>query len=695
MDIVIKNCNNIVNGTIKIVKGCLNVKYGINGTGKSTIAKAIKLASENGDLTKLCPYQFINTADKCIPSVENIPEDYKVLTFNEEYIEHYVFHENLMENTFEVFVKTSNYDEHMEKIEALLKELHDIFQHHDELNELINVFRNFIESFGKNAKAGLSKSGSLFRGIGDGDKLSNIPPELIGYKPYLVENKDGMNVKWLKWQYEGKKYLDITDNCPYCLSPLANTRDRISRLSESYDSKMVEHREKIITIFQELDEYFSNGTKNKVKEIINGGIGDQQKNFLIEIKKQAESLLDALEKLKSVGFYNLRNIDNIHRALQEAKIDISLYQHFNSPIMNEKIKIINDALAEVEKQAGILKGEVAKQKIAIKKVIEENQDLINNFMQCAGYAYKVEITHQEGDNYNLVLKPVNQEYQIKQAQDHLSFGEKNALALALFMFDALKQNPDLIVLDDPISSFDGNKKFALLHMLFLSKKCLKNRTVLLLTHDFNTVIDVIHTLPHVFNPNPVGYFLSNKGGNLTEKRIEKNDILSFPDIVDLNCQRDIPNINKLIYLRRLFEIREKNGAAWNVLSSLFHKRKEPSIKENGTYVKISDDVFREGCEKIKCFVNTFDYNEELHKIMNRDFMIKLYYESKTNYEKIQLYRIINDDNSENMVVRKFVNEVFHVENDNIFQLDPMKYDTVPDYIVQQCTDDLRKLQGKA
>ena len=81
--------------------------------------------------------------------------------------------------------------------------------------------------------------------------------------------------------------------------------------------------------------------------------------------------------------------------------------------------------------------------------------------------------------------------------------------------------------------------------------------------------------------------------------------------------------------------------------------------------------------------------------MNRDFMIKLYYESKTNYEKIQLYRIINDDNSENMVVRKFVNEVFHVENDNIFQLDPMKYDTVPDYIVQQCTDDLRKLQGKA
>ena len=50
MDIVIKNCNNIVNGTIKIVKGCLNVKYGINGTGKSTIAKAIKLVSRPGSI---------------------------------------------------------------------------------------------------------------------------------------------------------------------------------------------------------------------------------------------------------------------------------------------------------------------------------------------------------------------------------------------------------------------------------------------------------------------------------------------------------------------------------------------------------------------------------------------------------------------------------------------------------------------
>lgn len=36
------------------------------------------------------------------------------------------------------------------------------------------------------------------------------------------------------------------------------------------------------------------------------------------------------------------------------------------------------------------------------------------------------------------------------------------------------------------------------------EECLRNRTVLLLTHDFNTVIDVIATMPYNFNPAPHG-----------------------------------------------------------------------------------------------------------------------------------------------------------------------------------------------
>ena len=39
-----------------------------------------------------------------------------------------------------------------------------------------------------------------------------------------------------------------------------------------------------------------------------------------------------------------------------------------------------------------------------------------------------------------------------------------------------------------------NKKFAIINMLFMGKHSLKNRTVLLLTHEFNTVIDAIYNM---------------------------------------------------------------------------------------------------------------------------------------------------------------------------------------------------------
>lgn len=42
MDIKIMNCNNIDEGNIELIEGRLNIKYAINGTGKSTISKALE-----------------------------------------------------------------------------------------------------------------------------------------------------------------------------------------------------------------------------------------------------------------------------------------------------------------------------------------------------------------------------------------------------------------------------------------------------------------------------------------------------------------------------------------------------------------------------------------------------------------------------------------------------------------------------
>jgi ABC-type Mn2+/Zn2+ transport system ATPase subunit len=70
------------------------------------------------------------------------------------------------------------------------------------------------------------------------------------------------------------------------------------------------------------------------------------------------------------------------------------------------------------------------------------------------------------------------------------------------MYECLTKNPDLVVLDDPISSFDKNKKFAILEMLFRGQESLQGKTVLMLTHDIEPIIDLIKNLNHAFVPKP-------------------------------------------------------------------------------------------------------------------------------------------------------------------------------------------------
>jgi hypothetical protein len=40
------------------------------------------------------------------------------------------------------------------------------------------------------------------------------------------------------------------------------------------------------------------------------------------------------------------------------------------------------------------------------------------------------------------------------------------------------------------------------------------------------------------------------------------------------------------------------------------------------------------------------------------------------------------------VFKKFVDEVYHIESDRLFQLNPAKYPTIPFYIIEQCDNSI-------
>ena len=306
---------------------------------------------------------------------------------------------------------------------------------------------------------------------------------------------------------------------------------------------------------------------------------------------------------------------------------------------------------------------------------------INEFLKYAGYKYSVDIK-EDGDSYKMIL--VHEDYleAIPNAGKCLSYGESNAFSLVLFMYECLSINPDLIILDDPISSFDRNKKFAIIEMLFRKKGNFQKRTVLMFTHDIEPIIDIVRNFSSKFAEFSTACFLHSSGNRVMEIPINRSDIITFTQVCKENIAIHAEDIIKLIYLRRYQEILDNKGIEYQILSSLFHKKNHPDNQEENR--PMTDQEISDATIAIEEFVPSFEYFSLLARVNDVANMSSIYTTVDNNYEKLQLFRIIHNDNHENDVLKKFVNETYHIENEYVMQLNPHKYDFVPDYIIDEC-----------
>lgn len=692
MDLVIKNCNNIDLANIEIRENELNIKYGINGTGKSTISKAIKYFIDDKDkLMELRPFKYLNNEEEVIPTVEGIENINTVSIFNEEYVNQYVFQEDeVLKNSYEIFIKNEEYNNLMVEIEKLIEEVREKFNKNPELDKLIEDLNILIECFGK-SKSEYSAAGSIGKGLKDGNKLIHIPVELKEYSEYIKSN---VNSQWIKWQVTGKKYIDISCKCPFCTSDITTKKEKVLKVSEEYDSKYIEHLNKVLNVFNNLGVYFTDETNKIISEITKSinGLSIEHINYLKVIKSQVKVLLEKFNNLKNLSFFSLKDVDEIISEIKKYEIKLDCLPNLDTDFTQEKINKINESINSLISKAGILKGKINKQKNLIIKRIKKYNNEINEFLKYAGYKYEVDIIFKNNE-YKMIFQHKDCKKELNNANLYLSYGEKNAFALILFMYETINKNSDLVILDDPISSFDKNKKYAIINKLFKGENSFRNNTVLMLTHDFDPIVDMIKNFKYKFNEIKTNaYFISNKRGKIIEKAIHYDNIKTFIEIAKENILKSDNNINKLIYLRRLYEINDSKGLEWNLLSNLFHKRKEPIIgrKIDGRKSDVLMNYYEieEATCKIREFIANFDYNTELDKLLNNQILINAYNKSKNNYEKLQIYRIIKNENSCNDIVKKFVNETYHVDNDYLFQLNPHHYEIIPDYIIEECDNDL-------
>lgn len=693
MNIEIKNCNNIDSATISIVENKLNIKFAPNGTGKSTIARAIILGtSENSDLSELMPFKLRQeNPENKQPEVNGLNSIQQVMCFNEDYVSQFVFKpDELLSNSFEILIKTDAYREKEREIEELVAEIKKLFVDNHNLEALINTLKEMGGAF-KLTKTGLSKASSGMKGLAGGNKIQHIPEGLESYQPFIQSQQ---SVGWVDWQTKGYDYAELSDNCPFCTSYAADKKEQIKKVGQEYDKNTIKNLVAIINVIQRLGDYFSDTARERLSTIttLKGGIEKEHEDFLVDVKNQIDTFVGKLEKMRTLSGFQFKDGEKVAEVLPSFKIDLSFIEKLNSDKTQEAIKPINESIDAMLEKAGHLQGAIAQQHREMQRVVEKHEKDINAFLAYAGFLYAVKISG-EGEQAQLKLRHLDHEENLNGGNQHLSFGERNAFAIVLFMYECLSKNPGLIILDDPISSFDKNKKYAILEMLFRrdTSSCLKKKTVLMLTHDVEPIIDIVKALSHKFNNQTIASFLKLKAALIEEVTIQKNNILTFFEICRASLSSNKDDIIKLIYMRRRFEITDDKGDAYQVLSNLLHRgngkargidTREPKDAE-GNHHEMDQNKFDNGCNEISNHLEGFSYSALLGRICNTEEMKTVYTACNNGYEKLQVCRLIDHEEND-AVIEKFIKQTYHIENEFICQLDPAKFDTIPEYVVSEC-----------
>lgn len=694
--IVIENCNNVIRGEISIKHNQLNIKYGPNGIGKSTISEAIFSKSQNDSdrLNKLIPFDY--SLNNKAPKVSDV--NFSVVrVFDEKYVDKYMFesHDEFFKNSFKVFIKTDEIDKLSDEINDMLSEIQKMFTENLEVKEFYELLLTFVNVVKFNDNGAVKKAGGIKEFLQGNGAGFNRYDELDAYRKYY-DREIVKVIKWAKWRNEGSN--EIVDNsCPFCMQELDNNIANENRIISnvfknsalSFASTLLEFVKKATSI-----GFMKDNVLNDVSDYV--GIPSKShelESILEKIATETKYIINKINVINAMRPMNLSrdSINNISDVLEGMLIEENVITNCYSTVKaKEFVQDVNCKINALKNKAGIIKGLFNKQERILEGIIKNRESDINEFFLIAGFPYKFKL-RKSGENSSVAsICPIsNEEIDVMNPKEHLSWGERNAFSLVMFMFEAISDNADLVILDDPISSFDNNKKFAIIRRLFDNRKAsFKGKSVILFTHDMQPLIDYVYERSFSsmgLTTKVSAVMVQNNNGNIIEKTIEKQDLLNITELTRKICMDEKENMAvRVVNLRKYVELTYYDYVSkpvYHILSNIIHGRSAPLDRDGN---ELKQETIDEGMLEIKQYGVKNSYcellemltPENLYKIIN----------TGSDYETIIAIRLLFE-REENLLLdlrrkypwtSKFLNETNHVENDYVFQLNPKDYFVIPE-----------------
>ena len=585
--------NEIINNDNKIIVG-----FGSNGRGKSTLKELFR----NQNLNK--NFEMINDPQ------ENKIYDYfgtcNYLVYDEEFINSFVFsNDGLHKNQSKIIMNTA-------EIESKIKEKNNT-------NEIIGSIIDICNKI-------LGNSVQIEKVL-DIKITGNITDAKKRFATTFVQGNfprtyndiftfDDINHK--NWWYEGLIYHKklLPNNCPWCLNNLDRFQDEIKEQVESIDA-ISDINNKLFTdkdnkkngLKQIQEEFILNEKINKLIEetiiLIDNSIENNNEEQIINNMRKLRTayendiviLNEIVSKVKHIN--NIFDLErtNLTNRINELTFFLNITEEFKT--LSEKIDYFIDYNNSVAQSINKSNKELA-------EIIMESENEINGCLKKLGLQYEIEINKNEviengvDDKSSYVFLKSTSGTDISETiANTLSYGEKSTLSFAIFIQQIKNKstNNSIIILDDPISSYDIFRRYTSIDIL-RTLKDVEYKKIIILTHESSFTISLINNMKNFITPLILNE--TNEG----EITIES---LNYQYEAEVNYYKNIlmNNNNKYSISQRVLALRqlhdlfkfisgEKNNLPiYNYLCKLVHYRKD----ENESW----DEIYKTDLNKL------FDY----------------------------------------------------------------------------------------
>lgn len=645
MELVIENFRNISTLKLDLDEEKVNFIYGISGSGKSSIISALSGSCSIEDK----PVGVEN--EPLIMLNGNAHEHNDTKVFNEVSMRELILNPIENELAYEALIgdesTLNNYEEAFRKsVSELRTHLDKMVDRREKIAQLLSAFSDSRIKSPHGNKIPLNPK---------------IQKELDRTTASRVNAIISGSSKYNKFILDGTKVNDDYENhiCPFCKRKLSDSRyskiNDFQSITQSTFKTIFENT----NLFSDLGIDEPSWTKKR-------SVAQFEKTLKTQlgIKLELDTIIDFCTKPldKDMSSYSLP------KKLQVSQATLSVFPEIKKPIEDININII------------AYRALCGKMKTAFKSLLKNSKiTRINSNLETMGIPY--EIVTQKVDrssrSVSYIIKHKRDAFE-KNMGKYLSTGEKNILALLLFLED---EKQGTILFDDPVSSYDEYRRSQLFKRIIGSGA----KTILVCSHDQSFIKQAAIQKYKKSGANPnIGQIkmLTNQNGNVQFKDIRPEDFGSTREFIISRLQTDtsLQYYQQIINLRMLCELDgyknkgDRKKAAWGYTSGILHQEKKEKILK-----KLSEKNLTE--ESIIDLLNTeFGTNISVMPDAFEPVDIQNY----SVFEKAILKRELGGVSS---VIKGMLDDIVHLNNHLAIGLNPYIFIDYPTHLIEDIERD--------